>query len=137
MTIATKDQERKVLAQIKKMVAELGENSYLATAFDGAFELAEQNIEDDAAYSTKYYENQYYQLTNENKKVKEDFDRTTEILAAVQKAHLATTENFEATVEQASKYANKIDDLEAELHYQESIVMELKAKLYDYMIKTA
>jgi len=49
--IATKEQERKALEKIRKMVADLGENSYLASAFTGAFELAEQNIEDDAAYT--------------------------------------------------------------------------------------
>ena len=35
------------------MVAELGPQSYLATAFEGCFEDAEQNIEDDVAYSMK------------------------------------------------------------------------------------
>ncbi len=34
--IATKEQERKTLEKIKQMVAELGENSYLAAAFTGA-----------------------------------------------------------------------------------------------------
>lgn len=50
---ATKAQERETLEKIKAMVAELGPNSYLKTAFDGVFEDAEQNIEDDAAYSMK------------------------------------------------------------------------------------
>ena len=48
---ATKQQERDTLAKIREMVAELGPQSYLKTAFKGAFEDAEQNIEDDAAYS--------------------------------------------------------------------------------------
>ena len=50
---ATKDQERETLEKIKAMIAELGPQSYLAAAFDGCFEDAEQNIEDDAAYSMK------------------------------------------------------------------------------------
>lgn len=50
---ATKAQERETLEKIKAMVAELGPQSYLATAFDGAFEDAEQNIEFDAAFSMK------------------------------------------------------------------------------------
>jgi len=45
--ITTKDQECKILEEIKQMVAKLDENSYLAAAFTGAFELAEQNIEND------------------------------------------------------------------------------------------
>jgi len=51
--MTTKEQERKALEQIKKIVAGLGEDSYLATAFDGCFDLAERNIDEDAAYSMK------------------------------------------------------------------------------------
>ena len=50
---ATKQQERDTLEAIKKMVVSLGPQSYLATAFDGCFQDAEDNIEDDAAYSMK------------------------------------------------------------------------------------
>lgn len=48
---ATKAQERETLEKIKAMVAELGPQSYLKTAFEGVFEIAEMNIDDDAAYS--------------------------------------------------------------------------------------
>lgn len=51
--IATKEQERKALAQIKKIVEGLGENSYIATAFEGCFEIAEENIENDFSCSMK------------------------------------------------------------------------------------
>lgn len=50
---ATKEQERKALEKIRKIVAELGPQSYVATAFEGCFRDAEDNIEDDAAYSMK------------------------------------------------------------------------------------
>ena len=50
---ATKEQERKTLAKIKKIVEELGENSYIGTAFTGCFEIAESNIENDFADSMK------------------------------------------------------------------------------------
>ena len=39
---ATKEQERKVLEQIRKMVEELGTDSYIAMAFEGCFEIAEK-----------------------------------------------------------------------------------------------
>ena len=51
--IATKQQEQDTLAVIRKMVEELGPQSYLGTAFDGCFEIAEQNIENDFADSMK------------------------------------------------------------------------------------
>lgn len=50
---ATKEQEREALEKIKAMVAELGPDSYLKAAFTGVFEVAELNIQDDAAYSLK------------------------------------------------------------------------------------
>lgn len=50
---ATKEQEREALEKIKALVAELGPQSYLATAFDGAFEDAETNIENDFGDSYK------------------------------------------------------------------------------------
>lgn len=50
---ATKDQERETLEKIKAMVAELGPHSYLSTAFEGTFEDAETNIENDFAFSMK------------------------------------------------------------------------------------
>lgn len=49
--MATKEQERKALEQIGKIVADLGENSYIATAFRGCFEDAEENINNDFALS--------------------------------------------------------------------------------------
>lgn len=50
---ATKDQEREALAKIKQMVEELGPQSYVGTAFEGCFEDAESNIENDFAFSMK------------------------------------------------------------------------------------
>ena len=51
--MTTKEQERKALAQIRRIVEGLGENSYVATAFEGCFEIAEQNIENNFACSMK------------------------------------------------------------------------------------
>ena len=51
--MTTKEQERQALEQIRKIVADLGENSYIGTAFDGCFEIAEENIENDFACSMK------------------------------------------------------------------------------------
>lgn len=51
--MTTKAQERKALEQIKKIVESLGADSYIATAFEGCFEIAESNIENDWACSMK------------------------------------------------------------------------------------
>lgn len=52
-TCATNQQERDTLAAIRKMVEELGPQSYLATAFDGCFDDAESNIDNDFGDSMK------------------------------------------------------------------------------------
>ena len=51
--LATKRNERETLETIRQLVADLGPQSYLATAFDGCFDDAETNIEDDFAFSMK------------------------------------------------------------------------------------
>ena len=51
--MTTKAQERKALEQIRKIVEALGEDSYIGTAFEGCFEIAEDNIEFDFALSMK------------------------------------------------------------------------------------
>ena len=51
--IATKDQERAALAKIKKIVEGLGPDSYIGTAFEGCFQDAEENIENDFGFSMK------------------------------------------------------------------------------------
>lgn len=49
--LASKEQERKALESIRAIIATLGPNSYLATAFEGCLQDAEDNIEYDAAFS--------------------------------------------------------------------------------------
>ena len=41
---ATKEQERKALEKIKKIVTDLGEDSYISMAFEGCFEIAEETL---------------------------------------------------------------------------------------------
>lgn len=45
--MATKEQERKALEEIRNIVSELGEDSYIGKAFEGCYEIAEENIEND------------------------------------------------------------------------------------------
>lgn len=46
---STKDQEREALEKIKAIVEALGPDSYIGTALEGCFEIAEENIENDFA----------------------------------------------------------------------------------------
>lgn len=51
--MTTKEQERQAIEKIRKIVEELGENSYVGFAMEGVLELAEENIREDTAYSMK------------------------------------------------------------------------------------
>lgn len=51
--MTTKDQERKALAQIRKIVEDLGPDSYIGIAFEGCFDIAAQNIDNDWGCSLK------------------------------------------------------------------------------------
>lgn len=71
--IATKDQERKALEEIRKIVDNLGENSYVGAAMEGVLELAEDNIENDFTQSMKESaetaEKRAHELEEENERL--------------------------------------------------------------------
>ena len=99
---ATKEQEREALEKTKAMVAELGPQSYLATAFEGCFEDAEQSIEDDAAYSMKArLEIQAQRAIDRGHEV----DRLKADLAAAQ----SKVENLQSQFDFASQHIKKLE----------------------------
>lgn len=85
-TTATKQQQRDTLEAIKKMVAELGPQSYLATAFEGCFEDAESNIENDFADSMKArWEDAEKRLEELNRATTEEINRLRKELSESEK----------------------------------------------------
>lgn len=98
---ATKEQEKATLERIKAMVAELGPQSYIATAFDGCFEIAESNIDNDFGESMKG------RAELAEKKLKEKIDALTmaenEIgeMSEVETRHTAMIADLEARVKAA------------------------------------
>lgn len=115
--MTTKEQERKALEQIRKIVSSLGEDSYIATAFEGCFEIAEENIENDFACSMKQnaehymelYENlqdEYYTLKASANEESENFARKTKW----------AEEQLDAMQENISKLKGKAVDVN---HYKQ------------------
>jgi len=51
--MVTKDQERAALEKIRKIIEGLGEDSYVGMAFEGCFEVARDNIDNDWGCSMK------------------------------------------------------------------------------------
>ena len=140
--MTTKEQERKALARIRKIVAELGEDSYIATAFDGAWEIAEENIENDFGNSTKFYVDKY-NGTDSRAVAAENKIRELTAEAEYQRSEAEFAKKGLAEREaDIMKMSEKNDGLRMELLEEkqknealELEIMKLKAKLYDLMTK--
>lgn len=142
--MTNKEQERKALEKIRKIVAELGENSYIGTAFAGCFEDAEQNIEYDAAYSSlgraeaaekKELEarEKLAQMEAENKKLTrklEEAERHYELEANAHQKELHDRCEWAKAYNEAS---GKLELAEIKIEEQSLEIMKLKAKLFDLM----
>lgn len=105
--MTTKEQERKALEQIKKIVAGLGENSYVATALEGCFEIAEENIEYDMACSMK----QRYEAAVKNEE------------------YFHNIANEEAR--EVEKLEEKIEELKDEIYCLKNTVHDLETQKHD------
>lgn len=109
VAMATKRNERETLETIRQLVADLGEQSYLATAFQGCFEDAEDNIDDDAAYSYKgRYEHVREQLDEAKKKIEELEGKLTQEIAEKQQAR----DEAQAVIKKLEAKVLSEDDLE-------------------------
>ena len=140
--MATKEQERKALARIRKIVAELGEDSYLATAFDGAWEIAEENIENDFGNSTKFYVDKY---NGTDSRAVAAENKIRELTAEVEfqkgeaefhkKAYVEKNKDYHGACEKIEELVKARQDAEERAEALELETMKLKAKLYDLMMK--
>lgn len=135
--MATKAEERKALEQIKKIVDGLGKYSYIATAFDGCFEIARDNIENDFACSLKdraeMMESRYDEvsieasrISEENKKLKDELDYLKGSIDRNKKVADEWQSAYQKVAQEANDMTAKADALEDE-------IIRLKAKLYDMM----
>ena len=115
--MTTKEQELKALEQIKKIVSNLGADSYIATAFEGCFEIAEDNIENDFACSMKqraeHYMELYENLQDEYYTLKASAD---EVAAAREKDVEKATEIIDKMQDRISKLNKRTPDA---AHYKQ------------------
>lgn len=138
MAIASKEEERKALEQIRKIVAGLGEDSYVATAFEGCFEIAEENISNDWAGSMKQkLDNAEFAEDQLRAKVKDLTDTAEEARMKAEDAE----KRAEKAESEASEYlqnmtenAIMVEAKKARIEKLEEEIIRLKAKLYDLMI---
>ena len=144
--MTTKEEEYKALEQIKKIVSALGADSYIAIAFEGCFEVAEGNIDNDFACSMKQRaesaERQAQQKIKEaeaskaevkrlegiNKEMRRDLEGTEQTLANERKQTAEEISRLNGIISECHRdlegTGQQIADLKAE-------IIRLKAQVYD------
>lgn len=154
--MATKDQERKAIAQIQKILAGLND-SYVCKALEGCLEIAEENIENDFwdSYKDRYEREKAKkeELVLKSEKMRQDGDywKTMYNKLADKKAEMSAELNknlneivylkatIDAMKQERMEEVNKKDteNLEAKIKVQEleNEVIKLKARLFDLMDK--
>ncbi len=125
-TCATKQQERDALAAIKKMVEELGPQSYLATAFEGCFEDAESNIENDFGDSYKRRCESAERKLNEATETIEQLKSDISLLSSSLENERALTKSLEQRLEQETLSADDLTDCR---QMAENLVEKLRGKV--------
>lgn len=145
--MVTKEQERKALDKIRKIVADLGEGSYLSYAFEGCFELAEENIENDFALSPKDKDAFIDRLGEQCDLLKEQLDEAQANLSAAVKdcegwkqlydnaaaLYEQNRSEIQRLNEEAIDLNEEIVQLEKALDIKDKEIILLKAKLYDML----
>ena len=143
--MVSKEQERKALEQIKKIIAGLGERSYVGTAFAGCFEDAEQNIEDDAAYSplgrAEAAERRELEAREalvkaeaENQKLARKLENAERSYELEVNAHQKELQERCEWAKACNEATGKLELAEVKIEEQALEIMKLKAKLYALIV---
>lgn len=142
---ATKQQERDTLEKIRKMVEQLGPDSYLATAFDGCFDLAAENIDNDWACSmadrARCAEKRAAELEDKLAESVKDYE-AAHAVAEEKDAEIAQLKAQLAQMQETARWNSQRCDEEAtaageaqrRAEAAEAEVIQLKAKLYDLLV---
>ncbi len=118
---ATKDREREALEKIKAIVESLGPDSYVGTAFEGCFEIAEENIEFDLADSLQgrleVAEKKLRDEISEKQKVRDEAQKT---IKELEEKLAESQKDWEAAHEAAHLVA---DEKDAEIAALKALVL--------------
>lgn len=151
--MTTKNDERNALTVIRRIVDRLGPDSYIGTAFEGCWEIASDNIENDFADSMKercesaredaaHYHRACVDLTarvddlnravkgaeEENAALRSEIGSVREDRDSIREENCA----LRAALNGAESFSREKD---AEIEALRDEIVHLKAKLYDYMVE--
>ena len=122
--MTTKEQERKALEQIKKIIEGLGPDSYIGTAMDGMIEDAEENIECDFAMSWK-------ERAKDAETKAKAFSEKAKAYDELKKNHDRLLKDFEQIRIEKFEAENRAGCAESKIVELNEEIIHLKAKLYD------
>jgi chromosome segregation ATPase len=142
--MTTKQQERDALAKIQKIIADLGNDSYLATTFKGFASEAETNIENDWAMNayetidlcreeTRTAKTALKEMTERYDGMSRERDIAQRYIDNLEDRDEAKGEAIRALNERLTTVENTnlmLEDINGELNAE---IIKLKAKLYDVM----
>lgn len=135
----TKDQEREVLRQIIKLIDSTEDGSYIKTAFQGCVADADENIENDFALSWYDRAQSAERKAEEAQAVAKDAREAYEALKATAAQKNKYIEYWKGETEAAGRenaeLTKEAEAAKAEADALRHEVIELKAKLYDFMAK--
>ena len=144
--MTSKEEERKALEQIKKIVSTLGPDSYIATAFEGCFDIAESNIDNDFACSMKQWAGrlegqnkeltktvaeqkaEIEQLNSTNQSLRQDRDAVSELLVKECKQNAEEINRLNGII---AEFRKDSDDTEHRIQDMANQILKLKAQVYD------
>ena len=143
--MATKEQERKALEQIVKIVESLGENSYIAMAMQGMVEDARENIENDFGLSMKdrvedekkklaIREGQLDKMAKDLLQTRKELEITEKKLQVADEERVDLWNRLRETEKTGMENLDRLTVLRDMCKAQEDQILRLKAKLYDFMV---
>lgn len=144
--MATKAEERKALEQIRKIVEGLGKDSYIGMAFDGCFEIAEENIKNDWGSSMRdkaeHAERLLDEATEKYSELNENYKKAKADLVLAQNEAKENQEDCLHWLNRAIERDKKVTELNSVITDKDKLIAErdleivqLKAKLYDLITK--
>ena len=141
-----KEDERKVLKQIRGLMRSLGSDSYVATAFEGCAEIAEYNIDNDFMCSMKQRAESaeeesrkaFLLISDQQKeinKLKADLETANNELERLCNVNSELQRDTTGTEKALSDLRKFSKTAEAQLKEKDAEIIRLKARLFDYMTK--
>ena len=134
--MVTKDEERKALEQIKKIIRNLGADSYIGAAIDQTvLNLAEDNINNDFMITTtESIENASAKLEEVRTELRDTRKERDDLKKSIEIETYRVTEAHKKNDELRTRNSELLTDLiaaQTERDQQKQEIITLKAKLYD------